>query len=561
VKKGTFFKRIRVAVSVIFLISFILLFLDFRRAIPEVAIRVVTWLQFVPSLLRFFNVFTLGAAGFFAVLFLTLIFGRIYCSAVCPLGILQDVITRLRKWMGKKKKLRYHYGKPHNFLRYGFLFLAFLSFFLGTVFLVNLLDPYSNFGRIFTFFAKPLLILLNNFLAGLLGKVNVYTLFTVEPRIASWGPALFQLGFLFLLIRMAAFHGRLYCNTVCPVGTLLGFLSRFSLFRIRIDKGSCTYCGLCSVACKSACIDTKQQAIDMSRCVTCFNCLPVCAGNSIVYGLPGLKKHKELKLNPVLFHTEKIDFGKREFLLKLTTFALGIAGISIPGKVSANIISANIHKKTKISDTTGVASGQVDKKIPVPTKLSTIPEKKEFPVSPPGSTGIEMFNNKCTACNLCVNACPTDVLQPAFLEFGLQGFMQPQMNYLSGFCNYECLRCLEICPTGAILPEPLEKKKLIQMGVAYFEKDNCIVKTEKTDCGACSEHCPTKAVHMIPFEGSLVIPETTDKLCIGCGACEFACPTTPYKAIYVDGNFIHKVAEKPKEVKLKPVNTEEDFPF
>ena len=277
--------------------------------------------------------------------------------------------------------------------------------------------------------------------------------------------------------------------------------------------------------------------------------------------MPGLKKQNGIKKNPVQFKVEKVDLGKRGFLIGATAFTLGMAGISFPGKASAKFRSVNSLDQGRSSDTIRVGSGKEEKKAPIPTKLSTIPDKKEFPVCPPGSTGIEMFNDKCTACNLCVNACPSDVLQSAFLEYGLQGFMQPHMDYLSGFCNYECTRCMEVCPTGAILPESLEKKKLIQMGVAHFEKDNCIVKIEKTDCGACSEHCPTKAVHMVPFEGSLVIPETTDEICIGCGACEFACPTTPYKAIYVDGNSLHKLAEKPKEEKLKPVNIEEDFPF
>jgi len=481
-------KRIRITVSIIFLTSFILLFLDFRRLLPEAVIQGITWLQFVPSLLKFFNVFTLGAAGFIVVLVLTLVFGRIYCSTVCPLGILQDVITRLYKWFGKKKRVRYRYSKAHNILRYGILFLAILSFFLGTVILVNLLDPYSNFGRLFTFFGKPLLILLNNLLAGVLSKVKIYTLFTLEPRIAPWGPVFYQLGLFFLVIWMAAFHGRLYCNTICPVGTLLGFLSKFSLFRIKIDEGTCTHCGLCGVACKSSCIDTKTQVVDLTRCVTCFNCLPVCDSESIVFGLPNPIIQRKNKFFHGSVPTDKVDIGKRGFLLGVTAFAFGMVGISIPRKVYAKKKDVFSKKNGQLSDTSRVASNKVEKKIPVPSKASTVPEKKKYPVCPPGSTGIELFNDKCTACNLCVNACPTDVLQPSFLEFGLQGFMQPQMDYKSGFCNYECIRCLEVCPTGAILPEPLEKKKLIQVGLAHFEKDNCIVKVEKTDCGACSEH-------------------------------------------------------------------------
>lgn len=546
--------------ALVFFISFIVVLFDFRRALPEVVIQGITWLQFVPSLLKFFTLFTVGTTGFLVVVVLTLVFGRVYCSVVCPLGILQDVITRIRGWFGRKKKIRHKYGKPHNFWRYGFLGLAVISLAFGLITFINILDPYSNFSRFVTFFGKPPLILANNFLAGMLSKINIFTLFTVEPRMVPWGVASFQLGFLLLLIWMAAFHGRLYCNTICPVGTFLGFLSGFSLFRIQIDQGSCTHCGLCSVACKSSCIDVKTQTVDLSRCVTCFNCLPVCSTDSIVYRLPEKSVSRKLKTTPITIDRGKTDIGKRKLLFGLMAFLLGAGSIFRYGKASAATpgfmkVQKNPPGEKKEPDE------EVEKKIPVATKPSTIPEKKEHAVSPPGSKGLDLFNDRCTACSLCINACPTDVLQPATLQYGLQGFMQPRMDYHSGFCNYECTRCMNVCPTGAILPEPLEQKKLIQMGVAHFEKDNCIVKTEGTDCGACSEHCPTKAVHMVPYEENLVIPEVNEDICIGCGACEFACPTNPYKAIYVNGNPLHKIAEKPKEEEIKPVNPEEDFPF
>jgi ferredoxin len=137
--------------------------------------------------------------------------------------------------------------------------------------------------------------------------------------------------------------------------------------------------------------------------------------------------------------------------------------------------------------------------------------------------------------------------------------MQPRMDFHRGFCNFDCTRCTDVCPTGAIMPLMIEAKKLTQIGKAVFIKDNCIVQTEKTACGACSEHCPTKACHMVPFEGKLLIPEVKDDICVGCGACEYACPTKPYKAIFVDGNPIHEAALKPEteELDAAPV----DFPF
>jgi len=136
------------------------------------------------------------------------------------------------------------------------------------------------------------------------------------------------------------------------------------------------------------------------------------------------------------------------------------------------------------------------------------------------------------------------------------------MDYQTGFCNFECKLCGEVCPTSAISSISLEEKKLKQLGKAKFVKDNCIVNTENTDCGACSEHCPTKAVNMVPYKNKLVIPEVKDEFCIGCGACEFACPTKPYKAIYVEGNPKHLTAKINKEKKIEQkVDYKEEFPF
>jgi formate hydrogenlyase subunit 6/NADH:ubiquinone oxidoreductase subunit I len=205
------------------------------------------------------------------------------------------------------------------------------------------------------------------------------------------------------------------------------------------------------------------------------------------------------------------------------------------------------------------AKGQ-EKTAPKPKKESTVKETRKFPVSPPGSISIGEFNKECTACSLCISACPNGVLQPALRQYGITGLMQPVMDYHKSFCTYNCTICTEICPTNALHPLVLDAKKLTQLGKAIFIKDNCIVKTEKTACGACSESCPTKAVYMIPYEGNLVIPEVNADICIGCGHCEFACPTQPYKAIYVDGNAVHVAAKKPENVQSE-IKTLIEFPF
>ncbi len=198
----------------------------------------------------------------------------------------------------------------------------------------------------------------------------------------------------------------------------------------------------------------------------------------------------------------------------------------------------------------------------VPKKLTTVPTGSSLPVAPPGAKSLDHFTSTCTACHLCVSACIANVLQPSLFEYGVGGVFQPRMDFRSGYCNYDCTACGDVCPSGAILSLEKEQKKLTQLGIAKFVKDNCIVNTEHTDCGACSEHCPTKAVTMVKFQDKLVIPEVREEFCIGCGACEHACPTKPFKAIYVNSNRVHAVAKKPEEKKIAPAPAaQEDFPF
>jgi len=374
-----------------------------------------------------------------------------------------------------------------------------------------------------TSFGKPVVILINNFIGGILGKFDIYNVSHV--KVPGFQLLAYSIPVVFLLLVgiLSLTKGRLYCNMICPVGTLLGLLSKVSLLRIKMDETKCTRCGRCSIGCKSTCIDFLQHKVDVSRCVTCFNCINTCQDKAISYGIPGLKKK-----NP-----ETADPGRRKFVAGSILLLLGIGQ------------SARAQDKLTT---------------PVPTKPSTVKENKTFPVCPPGGISISDFNTDCTACSLCISACPNNVLVPALLQYGVAGMMQPVMDYHKSFCTYNCTRCTEICPTNALQPLVLEAKKLTQLGKVNFIKDNCIVKTEKTACGACSEACPTKAVYMVPYEGNLVIPETNDEICIGCGHCEFACPTIPYKAIFVNGNEVHQAAKKPVNVQSE-MKTPVEFPF
>jgi ferredoxin len=523
---SSFLKPLRVIVSLIFLLSITFIFIDFRQMLPSRWYDAITYFQFVPSVLKFIGFAGILSFGFAVVLLLTLLFGRVYCSTICPLGIFQDVVSFISRKF-RTKKFRFKYAKPKNILRYGFLALAVVLLLLGGAKLFGLLDPYSNYGRFFSDLGRPAFILGNNFLAEILVHLKIYSVSPFDIAHFSVLAAIFTVVLLGVVVWLSVSKGRLYCNTVCPVGTFLGLISKFSIFKITMDKSTCTQCAKCAFVCKSQCINIKEQTVDNSRCVGCFNCMKSCENSSIAYKFSYIPVKKEIK------PFKDVDESKRSFIANSLLLTGALIGFS------KGALAVESHGK----------SGK-----------ALIPVKKKSCSSPPGSKSIEHFNRNCTACHLCVSACPNGVIQPSMFEYGLAGFLQPYMDYKSGFCNFDCTKCGEVCPTGAIMPLNVEEKKTCQVGTVKFIQKNCIVYTNETSCGSCSEHCPTQAVKMVPYKGKLTIPEVKDDICVGCGACEHACPATPNKAIYVEGNPVQKVAKKP-EVKKLEVKKLEDFPF
>ncbi|HOP00233.1 MAG TPA: 4Fe-4S binding protein [Bacteroidales bacterium] len=513
-------RKIRILFSAIILICFILVFIDYKDLIPTKYINILMSLQFVPSMLKYIDTPVILSAGFVAVLILTLLTGRTYCSFLCPLGIGQDLFSRIGGRIRKKFR-RYGLKKPHTILRYSILGATVVVSLVWGIYLLTLLDPYSVFGRFMTFFGKPVALLINNFLSWVFHKFDIYTFDHIT--ITGFRLLTYTIPVLFFILVgvMSLTRGRLYCNTICPVGTLLGLISKISIFRIKFDESKCTRCGRCAIRCKSSCIDFLQQKVDVSRCVDCFNCIDVCQDDAMSYGLVSFKKKET-----------ETDTGKRKFIAGSLLMLMGLQQ------------GARAQEKGS----------------PVPLKQSTVKENRTCPVAPPGAGSIEDFNSNCTGCSLCIAACPNDVLKPALLQYGIAGIMQPVMDYHKSFCTFNCVKCTEVCPTYALKPLTLEAKQLTQLGKVQFIKDNCIVKTEKTACGACSEACPTKAVYMVPYEGNLLIPETNADICIGCGHCEYACPTVPYKAIFVDGNPVHQAAQPPENEEAE-MEAHEDFPF
>ena len=480
-----------------------LLFLDVTGTLH----KYFGWLasiQFWPALLALH-------VGVVAMLVLfTLVFGRIYCSVICPLGVMQDVISRLH---GMRRKNRFTYSKEKRWLRYGVLVVFVASALAGVNAVVSLLAPYSSYGRIASSLMKPVYEAGNNVLATIAEHLDSYAFYSVDVWMKSL-PTLIVASVTLVVIAVLAWRGgRTYCNTICPVGTILSFLARFSWLKVRIDGSKCVNCGLCTKNCKASAIDFKNHKIDYSRCVVCGDCIDKCNKGAIrlSHSLPRQDEQRQASKSSPTGGVE--GAGRRSFLLGLAV---------------ASTAAALAQEKKKVDG--GLAAIE-DKVAP----------KRLTPLTPPGSLSAQHFAQHCTACQLCVSTCPNGVLRPST---GLSTFMQPTMSYERGYCRPECTKCGEVCPTGAIKPITRAQKSATQIGHAVWLKKNCVPLTDGVECGNCARHCPTGAITMVSLdpndERSPKIPAVNEARCIGCGACENLCPARPFSAIYVEGHEVHR---------------------
>ncbi len=488
-------RKIRITLAAVFFVGLTLLFLDFTGTLHH-------WLgwmakvQFLPAVLA------INVAVVIGLVLLTLVFGRIYCSVICPLGVLQDIFG----WLGKKaKKNRYTYSKEVAWLRYLMLAVLVVALVAGVGSIVQLLAPYSAFGRIATMLLQPLWMLGNNMLATLAERYDSYAFYSVDVWMRSMPVFIIAAVTLLLLVVLAWRGGRTYCNTICPIGTILSFFARFSLFKISFDADKCKSCSLCTKNCKASCIDFKNHKVDYSRCVVCGDCINSCNFGALSYKVVRKPKDAPKAQAPQ-------DASKRSFLL-----ATALASTA-----------ALAQEKKKVD---GGLAELLEKKAP----------ERQTPLAPPGAQSLKNLGQRCTGCQLCVSECPNHVLRPST---DLMHLMQPVMEYDRGYCRPECTRCSDVCPAGAIKPLDAVEKSSIQIGHAVVSPDNCLSARGEDECGNCARHCPAEAIEMVPSDPnddlSPSVPAVNEEACIGCGACEYLCPVRPIPAIHVEGHEVHR---------------------
>jgi len=408
--------HIRTLVALVVLIGSIVAFVGAYYPISFLDIEFSAVLQSVFVSATIASVFLLVV-----LLLLTLLFGRIYCATLCPLGIYQELLTILFKPFYKKRTEK---RTLHSVIGYFSAAILFGTLFGGTVALLRWLDPYSVAG---------------NALSG----------------------AVYGIVFIVFLTILVFFKKRFFCTDICPVGAILGLLSRFSLLQIKINSNGCKLCHVCEKVCPTGSIDVKNQTVNNETCIRCFKCLTHCHHSAISYGM---KEKKSVSFNP----------SRRKFIL--SAGILLAFGTAFKGGME---LSKNMAAKVK--------------------KI----------ILPAGAESQEKFVNRCLNCNLCVKNCPMKILKAADKDVPVV-----HLEYGKSFCKYNCHKCAEVCPSGAIKKISLSEKQHTKLATAVINTDTCI------QCGVCVSECPRKIITKERGE----FPIIDENKCIGCGLCHSVCP-------------------------------------
>ena len=488
-------RKFRIAFAALFFIGITMLFLDLTGVLHH-------WLGWIAKIQFFPAVLSVSVATVAVTALVTLCFGRVYCSVICPLGIFQDIFSWIHSKTAKKNIYRFRHRKALNWLRYAMLAVFVIFSALGVISIAALVEPYSTYGRMVNEIFAPLYRGVNNLFGMAENHFGAYTFYPAEVWFKSAASLAAAMATFLLLAFLSWKWGRIWCNAICPVGAFLSLLSRYSLFAPVIDADKCRNCKLCEKRCKSSCISVENHKIDYSRCVVCLDCLDECRHDALHFRFRYAKK------------AQTGDNGRRDFI-KTGAAALGSVALgSIAAEQKAWAGSLQNSKDAVLRN----------------------------PIKPAGAQSLKHFSDHCIACQLCVGACPNNVLTPSSNPATL---MQPEMVFTRGYCRPECTRCSNVCPAGAIKPVSMEEKTAISVGFAVVNYELCVADREEASCGNCARHCPAGAIRLVhknpEDKESARIPVVNTEKCIGCGACEYNCPAKPVKAIQIEGRDVHIV--------------------
>lgn len=498
------FRKIRIITQIIIFLFFVFLFIQTEsKGHDEIGYPVKIFLDFDP--LIFFSTIlsskSLESAFLLSliIIVITIIAGRFFCGWICPLGALNNFVSIFNK----RKAFPINW---HSVKYYLLVFLIVSSLF--SLQLTGIFDPISLLIRSLSIGIYPVMNEAINSIIHALYDTDMRVFMTLSNSLSSFfgktflsfhQPYFYQgifisLLFIFILL-LNLYEKRFWCRYLCPLGALLGFLSRYSFINRNVSD-ACISCGKCEKACPSAAYPQREVTWLKQECYYCWNCDDLCPVNAV-------KFNPSLPFNKPVNHT---DISRRRLTVSLVS-----AIVTVP------LIRSSPNYK----------EGYFNPLL----------------IRPPGARGEKEFLQRCVKCGECMKVCITNGLQPTLFEAGIEGLWTPMLVPKLGYCEYRCTLCGQVCPTGAIQRLSLTVKEKTKIGLAMIDKGRCLPHAFGIPCIVCEEVCPTpkKAILFkeIRYKDkdnrdiALQQPYVDTELCIGCGICESKCPVVDKPAIYV----------------------------
>ena len=532
VRRGRVLQLLRRSSQIIFLVAFLILFFmtDYRGTTETELVGtgapVSIFLEMDPlvAITTALATFTLYDRVALALVLIVgvIIIGRFFCGWICPFGTINHFFSSFKPEKKGMKRIASNHFKQWMNTKY-YILVLMLTLALCTSLQAGLLDPIPFLVRSLSTGIMPAIDYAMRYTLDALYGTNIGLLHAVADAgyalfsgtVLTYKQQFFNHGliigtfFLFILV-MNRFITRFWCRGICPLGALLGLMSRYAIFGMRKEHEKCDDCNKCLLHCQGGCDPQGHTPVKQADCLLCFNCEGVCSNGAVNFSFFPNQTPKTVQLLP--------DLKRRRVL---ESVAAGV--VAVPLMRASLGLDKNFNSQL---------------------------------IRPPGSLEEKEFLARCIRCGQCMKACPTNAIQPALFDAGVEGLWTPMLVMRVGFCEYNCVQCSQVCPTGAIWKMTEDQKigkaarpgsngepKPVKIGTAFFNRGRCLPWAMDTPCIVCEEFCPVspKAIwvieeQMTKHDGNVVsvkLPRIDPERCVGCGACENACPVHDRAAIHV----------------------------